>query len=232
VILDPFKKRMGLIPLTEYDTLPYMKLEDCLDYARKYYKLKMYKKALERLYTANRLDPDCYEVKLLLGKTFNMQGNYEKAYAMFSKAIEINSNPNVLIRRGIIALTELKDYEKAIKDFSSTIKISEKNIEPYYFRGCAYFKLKQYQEAIYDFEKTVEIDSNFLLGYLNKAFTLAKLGKKEQAIKEYKKTLRLSKKAKYKKKYNIIVPGYKEYVRETIKEVKKLLSEEGVKEDK
>ena len=67
-----------------------------------------------------------------------------------AKAIELHSNPVILIYRGD-AYKGRNDYDLAIADFTKAIKLSPNDAQIYIFRGRAYRRKGDYDPAIADF---------------------------------------------------------------------------------
>ena len=94
----------------------------------------------------------------------------EDAILDFSKAIEINSDPNDLTmfynNRGL-AYEKNGDYELAAQDYSKCIELEPYDVSGYYNRGNAYLKLAEYEKAIADYDKALEFADDELTWAIN-----------------------------------------------------------------
>jgi tetratricopeptide (TPR) repeat protein len=92
------------------------------------------------------------------GVFYNNKGEYQKATAAFTKAIELD--PSLVItysNRGWVYI-QLGQYEEAIADCTKAIELDPSLAFAYNCRGWAYTELRQYEEAIDDFNKAIELD--------------------------------------------------------------------------
>jgi tetratricopeptide (TPR) repeat protein len=86
------------------------------------------------------------------------QGDYERAIADFSKAIELDPGSADAYNRRGAAYDDLHEYEQAIADYSKSIEFNYDPLSwPYYNRGRAYYEIGDHDRAIVDFEKALEL---------------------------------------------------------------------------
>ena len=92
------------------------------------------------------------------GGEFLFEGQYDKAIATYTEAIELNPDfAEAYLNRGI-SFSATKQYEKAIEDFTAAIRIDPTMHGAYYNRGKAYEASGRPTKAKKDF-KTAKIVS-------------------------------------------------------------------------
>jgi Tfp pilus assembly protein PilF len=91
------------------------------------------------------------------GETDYQIGDFDKAIADCSKAIELDpALAKAYYYRGR-AFNGKGDFEKAIADYSKAIELDPKDYEGYYNRGFSYYANKDYDKAIADWSKAIEL---------------------------------------------------------------------------
>ena len=96
-------------------------------------------------------------------------GDYKGAIADYTKAIELNPNPNyadTYFSRGF-AKYNLNDYNGAIADYTKVIELNPNYADAYFSRGLSKSDLKDLTGACADWKKAAS------LGYTNSAESVA-----------------------------------------------------------
>jgi TolB-like protein len=105
---------------------------------------------------AYSLGPDLDYVNNALGQVQNINGEFEKAFASFNRALELNPNDanNMLSLASSFQSFGLLDEGLTMANHA----IQSDPLEPnnYYFRGLIHFQLAQYDEALNDFRETLK----------------------------------------------------------------------------
>jgi tetratricopeptide (TPR) repeat protein len=97
------------------------------------------------------------EVYELRGFTWDDKGDYDKAIADYTKAIEIDpKNSYAYINRGV-DWYDKGDYDRAIADYTRAIEIDPKNSDAYYNRSLAWDKKGDDDKAKDDYAKAIEL---------------------------------------------------------------------------
>ena len=110
-----------------------------------------YEKAIEK-------DPRCYDAFFNRGKTYSMQGNYEKALTDFDNAIKSKASFSLAYAyRGLI-LSALSNNSEAILSLNKAIRIDPVNGALYYHRAQHYYKLGKYKSAWADVKKAQSLN--------------------------------------------------------------------------
>jgi len=94
------------------------------------------------------------------GLVYNNKGEYPKAIAAFTRAIELDPNFAVAYSNRGWVFIELRQYEQSVTDCTKAIELDPNLAIAYNNRSWAYIELRQYEQAIADYEKAVELDPN------------------------------------------------------------------------
>ena len=94
------------------------------------------------------------------GLVYNNKGEYPKAIAAYTKAIELDPNFAVAYSNRGWTFIELGQYEQSVTDCTKAIELDPNLAIAYNNRSWAYIELRQYEQAITDYEKAVELDPN------------------------------------------------------------------------
>jgi tetratricopeptide (TPR) repeat protein len=136
-------------------------LDDCKAYqaGEKAYKdkgeaIRLYTEAIESCKLSGE---DLSKVYYSRGKAWVGKGDYGKAIADFTKAIEINpKNADAYHNRGAVRCDK-KDYDKAIADFTKAIELDPKNYHAYYSRSYNWSLKGDHAKAKADDDKSKEL---------------------------------------------------------------------------
>ena len=126
------------------------------------------------------------------GIVYYKLGEYEKALADFSSAIELSSTNKILFSNRGDCYRNLKDYPRAIEDYTRSINIDPNYQQVYFWRAWTYNELKDYQSAVKDLEKLLELNPNYSsAAYNNLAFSYAGLGEYDRALSNCERALEI-----------------------------------------
>jgi tetratricopeptide (TPR) repeat protein len=147
---------------------------------------KNYDKAI-RLFTkaiaSGELTPEHLKAAhALRGLAWDGKGDYAKAIADYSKAIEINPKDAATYYNRGLAWVYKGDYDKAIADFTKAIELNPRYTAAYNNRGNIYDSKGDYDKAIVDYTKAIEIDPKDAFAYSNRGVIWGKKGDYNKAI--------------------------------------------------
>jgi len=119
------------------------------------------------------------------GQTQFGLGNYEKALAYYSQALDLDQdNGYALFERGR-AFISLGRFEEAVVEYDTLLAIETDHSEAFFNRGLAYENLDNFPAAIADFTSTITLDPDNLDAYSRRARGYAKLMDYEAAVADY-----------------------------------------------
>ena len=99
------------------------------------------------------------------GIAYSSKGDFDKAIADYSQAIEYNPEfPLTYYYRGI-AYSKKGEVNQSIKDYTKAIELKPDDADTYCYRGIAYLIKKDFDLAIEDFSKVVELDLDYTSTY-------------------------------------------------------------------
>jgi tetratricopeptide (TPR) repeat protein len=121
------------------------------------------------------------------GRAWYGKGDYDKAIADFTKAIEVYAGiVDPYYYRGL-AWGNKRDFDKAIADFTKAAELDSKNAQIYYMRGLAWGAKSDYDRAIADFTKVIELDPQNAKAYQSRGLAGEKKGYNDKAKADYEK---------------------------------------------
>jgi tetratricopeptide (TPR) repeat protein len=134
------------------------------------------------------LDADAYIDR---GVTWAQKGDWDRASADFTKAIEVNpSNAMAYVYRGG-AWIEKSNLDRAIADYTKALELDPGNVWAYISRADAWHKKGDYDRAIADCNKAIKLDPRNASAYLNRGNALDDKGAHDRAIADYNKALEI-----------------------------------------
>jgi TolB-like protein/Flp pilus assembly protein TadD len=150
-------------------------------------------KSMELLQKAIILDDTCTDAHRLLGYTFSMTGQHDKAVAEGEKAVALNPNSADSHMQFGKILTFAGRYEESIPELQKAIRLNPIPPNIYlYSLGISYTLTKQYDKAITWCEKAVRREPNSLFARLFLAAAYSRAGRNEEARIEAAEVLRIN----------------------------------------
>ncbi len=129
------------------------------------------------------------------------KGQYDRAIALFSKALEINPRyAEAYNNRGIAYAKGKGQYDKAISDYDKAIEINPRYAEAYNNRAIAYCDSQKFDKAISDYTKAIEINPRYTEAYNNRGVAYEKKGQFDKAISDFSIALEIN--PRYAEAYN------------------------------
>ncbi|MFC2003663.1 tetratricopeptide repeat protein [Chloroflexota bacterium] len=92
------------------------------------------------------------------GFLFTNIGEYHKAIAAFTRAIELDPTLAIAYSNRGWAHINLEQYDQAIADCTKAIELDPTLAMAYNNRSWAYIELGQYEQAIDDYNRAIELD--------------------------------------------------------------------------
>ena len=159
----------------------------CLEYSQK----GEYDKAIDAC-TAKINSPDegtfiAYDNR---GFAYFRKGQFDKAIADFTKALELNPKDPYAYNNRAFAYEGSKQYEKAIADWGKAIELVPTEYN-YLNRARLYRNGGQYDEAIADYSKLIQLHPAKATGYWFRAAVYYEAGLFLKDVQEYRKLIEI-----------------------------------------
>jgi len=133
----------------------------------------------------NAAAPNNFQIVNMLALVSLHGGNYQKAVAMYDKAVALNpKSAEAYFNRGY-ALQALKQYEAAIASYGQAIKLKPDYPEAYAQCGAVYRSCGDNQTAITYFDKAIAYKPDFVTIHFNRGNALRDLKRYEDAVTSY-----------------------------------------------
>ena len=91
------------------------------------------------------------------GVDWENKGDYERAIANYSKAIEIDPKLPVSYKLRARLYEKKSRYDKAISDYTQAIELNPKDAEAFNKRGLCHFQLGQFEKVCPDLKQACEL---------------------------------------------------------------------------
>ena len=126
------------------------------------------------------------------GVQFARKGEYNRAIAEFTKAIEAQPEDSKNYSNRGMAYKLTHQWEQARADFSKVIELNSQSAEGYTGRGEAEMSLNQMNEALTDLDKALTIDPSDTAALRLRAYAYLRKEDWNKAIDDYNKLLERS----------------------------------------
>lgn len=135
------------------------------------------------------IDPFSEIIWFKLGKTFELQNEYEKAIEAYDYSLAIEESfAHVYLSKGTL-LMSIGEYQQAIRTFEALLEIEDDFIEAYCFIGECFSQMDKKNKAIRYFFKALHIDNEYSEAWFN-------IGNIKLEQEKFKESIHYLKKAK------------------------------------
>ncbi|WP_445665117.1 tetratricopeptide repeat protein [Fodinibius sp. AD559] len=148
-----------------------------------YFKMELYKKALNYFNQALELDynHDIYNYRGLTKKYLN---TYDSGLNDFKEAIKINPfDPTLYYNRALVHF-EANNFKMALIDFDNVLRLDQNYKKIYLKRGIALGKLGKHHKAVTNFDKEISFNPSSLLAYYYRGKAYCQLGEFKKALND------------------------------------------------
>ena len=138
------------------------------------------------------LGADAKNLAIAYGKRGNAhhdKGEYDRAIADYTKAVELNANDAVVYNNRGIAYRAKGDNDSAIADYTRVTEINPRDAVAYNNRGIAYRAKGNNDSAIADHGKAIELDPELASAYNNRGIAYRARGDNDSAIADHTKAI-------------------------------------------
>jgi len=126
-----------------------------------------------------------------LGLAYEKLGQWDKAIASYTGAIQIRPKYTDAYSNRGIAYKNHGQLDKAIDDYSKAIALDPEYVKGYYNRGTAYYLLRQFNQAIADFSKAIALNPDHTKAYNNRGIVYNDLGRWDMAVADFSKAIEI-----------------------------------------
>ena len=140
----------------------------------------------------SEVEPDDADTYNAHGIAYGEKGDFDKAIAAFTKAIELNPEFALAYNNRGAAYAEKGEIGKAINDYNEAIKLNPREARAYHNRGFAYTKQGDFERAINDYNKAIKLNPNYALIYNGRGNAYAEKGEIENAINDYNTAIEIN----------------------------------------
>jgi tetratricopeptide (TPR) repeat protein len=138
------------------------------------------------------LGKDAKNLAIAYGKRGNAhhdKGEYDRAIADYTRAVELNANDAVVYNNRGIAYRAKGDNDSAIADYTRVTEINPRDAVAYNNRGVAYRAKGNNDSAIADHTKAIELDPELASAYNNRGIAYRAKGDNDSAIADHTKAI-------------------------------------------
>jgi tetratricopeptide (TPR) repeat protein len=128
--------------------------------------------------------PDSHVALAYRSLTWHDQGQFAKAIADQTKAIELAPDHASYYRFRGDSNSELGKFADAVADYSQAIALGGAHPQAYLRRGIAKLSLEQHEEAFKNFNSAVDLDPDNGIAYTYRAASRMKLGQHDDALRD------------------------------------------------
>jgi len=127
----------------------------------------------------------------LAGRSHEEKGDYDRAIAEYTRAIEIAPDyMGAYCARGY-ARSLQEDYDGAIADYTRAIELAPDDAWAYNARGWTYVRVEDWDRAIADYTRAIELDSSDATAYAARGDVHAHRGDPDGALADYGQAIEL-----------------------------------------
>jgi tetratricopeptide (TPR) repeat protein len=160
--------------------------------ANNFSKSGQYKKAIELLQRAIKMNSNEAGFYSNLGNIYSRQKQYIKSIKEYQEALTIEPENHLFCRNIGLSFFHLKEYQQAINYFELSLKANPDDTSVMHDIGLSYYYLKSYKKSLFWFDKVVELSPNNFNALKDKGLVLSKMNMYTDALKFYKIALRIN----------------------------------------
>ena len=141
------------------------------------------------------LGTDAKNLAIAYGKRGNAhhdKGEYDRAIADYTRAVELNANDAVVYNNRGIAYRAKGDNDSAIADYTRVTEINPRDAVAYNNRGVAYRAKGNNDSAIADHTKAIDIDPELASAFYNRGLAYRAKGDNDRAFEDATATIEIN----------------------------------------
>lgn len=134
--------------------------------------------------------PNDMEIKLILGKVYTEQRNFNASIEIFKQVIAADPNNDEIQMQLADIYYKMRKWQDSISTYEKAVQLNPQNKKAFYFIGYAYEELKDYNKAAEAFERFVQSNPDSLEdAYIHLGFSYIQVENFDKAADAYKKAL-------------------------------------------
>ena len=119
-------------------------------------------------------------------------GDYSKAQAEFSKALELQPDSVFGYHGRALSLLRTQQYDAAIADLTEVLTRSPKDVRAFANRGSAYHALGKTRDAMIDYNRAIALQPDYDIAFVNRGSLHFDLGNYEHALADFDRAIALN----------------------------------------
>ncbi len=153
---------------------------------------KKNKEAVLHLETAIKIDPAFTDASFMLGRWYDTENQYEKAYAVFRKSTEASPESAAAWKNFALFMAQKGKYRESVDYFKTAIKQDSTETDLYPLMAESYMKLKSYKNAVESYRKAISLTPDEGVLYGNLAWAYYMLNDDKKCIEFSKKAIEIN----------------------------------------
>ncbi len=153
------------------------------------YQAKRFQDAIEPLEKLVQIDPDDYNIRVLLGGSYFETKQYAAALPQFKQATQLRAKSSTAWSLLGNTQNQLKQYADATVAFTTAIGLDANNLDAHLGLGVAYYNTQQYDQAAQHYKRYTQIKPDRSVGYAYLGDAYRRGGKFPEAIAAYEQAL-------------------------------------------
>lgn len=123
------------------------------------------------------------------GNAYDREGDYDRAIADFTKAIELDAKDAAAYNNRGISYRHEGEDDRAIADYTKAIELDPQYANAYVNRGNAFEAKRDHSRAIADYSKAIEINPRLPAAYSGRGNVFELMGELDQAAADRRKAM-------------------------------------------
>lgn len=154
--------------------------------------IKMWENTTTLFQNALIQNPDNYLVHQILGLEATGQGDYEKAFYHYNKAVNLNSRFDPAYNNKGIVLKKMKRRDEALESFQKAVQMNKSSAAGYYNIGLFYLEDGDLERSIEYSLKAIAINPDYAEAYNVLGIALIEKGNILEGMMQLEKALRIN----------------------------------------
>lgn len=165
------------------------------------YDKKDFKKAVELLTQATKLNPNSFNVWVMLADSYVELESYSNAVYAYKKAVSFGPNNEGALSQlgyslymsylGGSLSSDTALVDEAIAAYQKALDVNPKNGDSWYYQGRCYEVIGDWEKALFDLQKATELDPSDAYNWLGLGEVYDGLGQQDKATEAFRRAVQL-----------------------------------------